>query len=646
MGKHCLLIILFLYLQSQLQAQTQHPYILNGSAQQQSCNCYLLTPDQGNASGTVWNKNQINLNNSFDYYFDVYLGCKDDDGADGIAFVLQTQGTNLGSTGQGIGFKGISPSLGVIIDTYQNTDESDPSYDHLAIQMDGVTDHNSPNNLAGPVTALANSDNIEDCQWHILRITWDAVAKQMDVSMDGVSRLSLHKDIVNTIFNGSPTVYWGFGAGIGGKSNVQQFCAALDPLLKFDPNQVFCDGSPVVFGQDSKSFGTIVRWLWNFGDGTTSSLEVPPPHLYAKPGHYEVTMVIEDNSGCVSDTMKQDVAIGSYPVAAMSSATLCEGRPLQIKDASTVDVGPITQWNWDLGNGQTSTVQNPVATFASTGSYPVHLTVTTQEGCSHDTTQTVNVAETPVVSASGENACIGNPITLTGTNETPSLAIQQWYWNADSAVILHGQTVTYTYPHGGDFNVGLYGVGSDGCTSDTVYTPVRITDLHIHATQDTLIAQNEPLQLATNSVGDNLEYTWSPATGLNSATIDTPLAVLQYDQTYTVLVVSPDGCSARDTVNVKVYAGPEFYVPTGFTPNGDGRNDLFRAISPGVPAIDFFMVFDRWGQEVFHTNMLSGAWDGTVNGNPAPVGVYVWMIQGKDYKGRLFSRKGTVTLIR
>src|SRR4051812_2915828 len=86
-------------------AQEETPYILNGSTIQESCNCYQLTYDQMFLAGSVWNKNLINLGESFNYVFSVYLGCKDRYGADGIVFVLQPVGTNLGSAGQGIGFQ-------------------------------------------------------------------------------------------------------------------------------------------------------------------------------------------------------------------------------------------------------------------------------------------------------------------------------------------------------------------------------------------------------------------------------------------------------------------------------------------------------------------------------------------------------------
>src|SRR5215467_14657057 len=80
-------------------------YILNGSATQNRCNCYTLTSEIRNESGSVWNSNKINLTSSFDFYFNVYLGCIDSTGADGIAFVLQPISTKLGTIGEGLGFE-------------------------------------------------------------------------------------------------------------------------------------------------------------------------------------------------------------------------------------------------------------------------------------------------------------------------------------------------------------------------------------------------------------------------------------------------------------------------------------------------------------------------------------------------------------
>lgn len=642
-----LAVLLWLLLSNlSLYAQLQTPYILNGAATQRTCNCYVLTEDVPTSSGTVWNKNKISLTNSFDYYFDVNLGCKDELGADGMSFILQTRGTNLGATGGGIGFQNISPSLGVLIDTWRNDNDGDPDYDHVSIQMNGDISHNSSNNLAGPVTALDGNANIEDCNWHIFRIKWDAAAKLMEVSIDGILRVSVQKDLTADIFGGDPMVYWGFGSATGGSFNKQQFCAALRPQLQFDSHQLFCDGAPIVFGDDSKSFGTVTRWLWDFGDGTTSSIPDPPPHLYAKAGEYEVRLVIEDNSGCISDTMKQDVIIGSYPIPDFTSDQLCTERPFSITNQTKLDVGSIQRWEWDFGNGRISSVQHPSVEYSDTGIYNISLQATSAQGCSAGIQKTVEIYPTPGISATGENACIGLPISFNGTDLTPAIPLSEWYWDFGNGQQQTGQNVNYIYPAGGAYEAALHTVSTRGCFSDTAYVPVNVTDIGLFAGNDTLIARDQPLQLNAQTSGNGLQFAWSPAIGLTDPNIADPVASLQQDQVYHLTVTSSEGCIEIDTVYVKVYAGPEFYVPTAFSPNNDGRNDVFRAISPGVPQLDFFCVWNRWGQEVFRTQSLSATWDGNFKGNPMPAGTYVWMIQGTDYTGRLFNRRGTVTIVR
>ncbi|HRQ51680.1 MAG TPA: hypothetical protein PLR74_14135, partial [Agriterribacter sp.] len=94
-----------------LQAQTDKPYHLNGNAIQEDCNCYTITNDRNDQSGSVWNIHKIDLRQPFDYHFNVFLGCRDADGADGIAFVLQPLSTSIGTTGQGLGIQGVSPSV-------------------------------------------------------------------------------------------------------------------------------------------------------------------------------------------------------------------------------------------------------------------------------------------------------------------------------------------------------------------------------------------------------------------------------------------------------------------------------------------------------------------------------------------------------
>jgi gliding motility-associated-like protein len=203
-------------------------YNLRGSARALGGDCYQITPDSFGQIGAVWYTKKINVAASFDLEFTVNLGQNDANGADGMVFVLQTRGnTAIGQPGQGIGFKGFSPSLGIEFDTYQNGDEGDPAYDHIAVVRDGVVNHLGAYNLAGPVQALASNPNIEDGKDHLVRISWEASRKLLEVYIDCAKRISTTIEM-RTIFGNQKEVFWGFTGATGGSSNTQVVCLKKD----------------------------------------------------------------------------------------------------------------------------------------------------------------------------------------------------------------------------------------------------------------------------------------------------------------------------------------------------------------------------------------------------------------------------------
>lgn len=345
-----LTLILTLFFPFLVTAQVDHPYHVNGSAFQETCNCYTLTKDDFNQSGSMWNINKISLSESFDFKFNLYLGCADGDGADGIAFVLQPISTSIGTRGGGIGFDGVSPSIGVLVDTWQNKEDNDPFDDHIAIHKNGIIDHSPLTDVAQPVTALANGGNIEDCEWHTLRITWNASTKLLSTQIDGADRVSATIDMVAEIFGGNDQVFWGFTAATGGAKNLQKVCTSLNPGFRLPADQTTCFPEPVTFIDSSASFGTIEKWFWDFGDGTTFSESDPPPHTYAQPGIYDVKLSILGNNGCKSEDFIKTVVMGTKPVASFTyPRPVCEETPVQFKDSSYVQYGTVNKWTWTIG---------------------------------------------------------------------------------------------------------------------------------------------------------------------------------------------------------------------------------------------------------------------------------------------------------
>jgi len=118
---------------------------------------------------------------------------------------------------------------------------------------------------------------------------------------------------------------------------------------------------------------------------------------------------------------------------------------------------------------------------------------------------------------------------------------------------------------------------------------------------------------------------------------------LMDNTTYTLTAASDEGCVASESVIVKIVKS--FYMPNAFTPNGDGKNDVFR-IPPGISLkLKEFSIYNKWGTKVFSTENISKGWDGTISGKQQATGVYVYIIEGTNENSSLFL-KGSFILIR
>lgn len=186
--------------------------------------CFQLTKASTFLNGAVWSQNRIDLSQNFKIYAKINFG-NQSSGADGIGFVIQYLGSNLGSAGEGIGFGGISPSLGIEFDTYQNP--YDPAYDHAALIKNGNSQHQSSpsNTLQGPQIPLkTNGATVKDGNYYPVAIIWDANTKTITCDFDGVQKINKVIDLTKDIFKDSQYVYWGFTAATGGQTNNHYVC--------------------------------------------------------------------------------------------------------------------------------------------------------------------------------------------------------------------------------------------------------------------------------------------------------------------------------------------------------------------------------------------------------------------------------------
>lgn len=612
-------------------------YILNGTAEKNSCNCYTLTKENQFESGSVWNSNKISLSSPFDFWFNVFLGCQDS-GADGIAFILQPISTSIGTSGEGMGFEGVTPSIGIALDTYMNSNRNDPSYDHISIQSNGVINHT--NDLAGPVPISDVSNNVEDCQWHRLRITWDPATHWLRAYFDGVLRVEKQLDLINSVFNGDPKVYWGFAGATGGAVNLQRFCTSLDPDFNINtPNYTACAPATVDFSDQSVSFAPITSYTWTFGNGNTSTAQVPPPQSYPTPGSYKVGLHIKGLDGCENDTTRT-ITVGSKPYAEANVFDTCfKNTPRLTYSNNNVAV----EYNWSLDGGIATKGQPPSLNGLTAGNHQLELVVTSPFNCGPDATSTANFLVKPLPAVEIDTSQLCKVVNFEGVQLDNQTTINQWHWRFGDGQLSSMQGPTHTYADQGQYNVSLWANSTNGCSSDTATILLDIPTAIAFAGNDTTVIRNQPFELRGEGNGS---FEWTPPTGLSDPYIANPTVTLSNAASFMLTVRTPEGCVAKDTVNLRAIDGPTVYVASAFTPNNDGLNDVLKPTYVGISKLERFTIYNRWGQAVYTTTTMGQGWDGSFHNQVQETGTYIWIVKAINYLNQPVLLKGTVTIIR
>ncbi|HNP24839.1 MAG TPA: PKD domain-containing protein [Panacibacter sp.] len=362
---------------------------------------------------------------------------------------------------------------------------------------------------------------------------------------------------------------------------------------------------------------------------------IPDPFVY--PVSTTNYIVAVNEKGCInSDTVTVNV---------VSAVSLNIGADTTICLTDGIRLNPSTnglKFLWSPSQGVSDvTALNPIITPLSNSQYKLQAFI---GGCS--ATDAINITAVPYPQANAGpdvSICFGKTTLLQA-----SIVATNFAWSPLNSLI----KATTLSPVAGPQSTTSYilTVTDDkGCpkpVSDTITVTV-IPPVQAFAGHDTTIVINEPLQL--NATGGSL-YAWSPSTGMNNTQIANPVVTLgpEIDSIiYTVTVSTPEGCSAKDNMKVIVYKStPDIFIPTAFTPNSDGLNDILRPKPVGMKQFNYFRVFNRWGNMLYSTSQEGQGWDGNFAGEQQAAGTYVFIAQAVDYNGKLVTKKGSFVLIR
>lgn len=330
------------------------------------------------------------------------------------------------------------------------------------------------------------------------------------------------------------------------------------PTADFTTGSV-CDGSPVSFtDQSTISIGSITDWLWDFGDNQTSDQQ-NPTHTYGTANPYNVTLTITTNSGCQAD-ITNPVTVNPNPVADFDFNSGCVNAPINFTDASTIGSGNIQSWDWDFGNGTSSTQQNPTKTYSAANDYTVTLTVTSDQGCTDNITQTVTVNPNPTVSFSATTECEGTATVFTDNSTVSPGSISNWDWDFGDSQSSTQQNPTHTYVGASSYTVTLTVTSSDGCSAlssqGVIVNPSPVADFS--APDGCFGTSTSFTNLSNVSSGTITGYLWDFDDNGATSDVQAPSHTFSTEGPHnvTLTVTSSSGCSHSVTNTINVFPNP------------------------------------------------------------------------------------------
>jgi len=441
-----------------------------------------------------------------------------------------------------------------------------------------------------------------------------------------------------------------------GDTITQQVSAYDQPVANFevDPtcletNSNFTDLSTI----NNIDGDQITGWAWVFGDGNTSNQQ-NPTNMYGAENNYNVTLLVTSNYGCV-DSITQSTTVWPLPEVDFSPTDVCLETPTQFNDQTFISNAnsnnTIVGWNWNFGDGGTSSDQNPTYTYSAAGTYQATLEATSNYGCVNSNELTVTVHPNPIASFTGvdlegcspvcfelsSNSYVNAPANI--TNYTYSLSngvsynpaggnVSDCFTNNSGNPMYIGVTLTVETNH------GCIGTHTEPNYIQVYHNPTASFSINPEEPDvvSNIVSFNNSSQYADNNTWNITDY-GSTNTVSPVITFEPEPEPASYD--VELIVSTNEGCTDTTWGQFDLVDRVIFYVPNTFTPDGDPYNQTFQPIFySGFDPLDYnLLIFNRWGEVLFESNNAEVGWDGTygaANTEIAKDGIYIWKIEFKE----------------
>lgn len=407
------------------------------------------------------------------------------------------------------------------------------------------------------------------------------------------------------------------------------------PQITFSANSV-CLGNASTFTNNSSIPGatnTINQWLWDFGDNTTSSQQVPN-HNYGTFGTFNAVLSATSNLGCKS-TATTPVVVHPLPSVAFSPSSACVGATIQFTNNTTIPLGSMAGYTWNLGNNVTSNQVNPVHTYSVPNNYIVSLSAVSDMGCmSSNNTTSLGIHPFPQVNVTPlSNGCLGDPVTFNSNivlvlppGLPSSITTHTWNFGNGNFTIVNSPTVgatANTYSTYGSYQVILSAITNQGCQTDdttnvTIYpkpNPGFVVQKFCHKDSTSFI------NTSTIPTGTITSHLWYFNDGIATSTLKDPKHMFTSPNVYTVLLSetsNPEpGLACTNTVANSVTINPLPQPAFSWSPVCFGTSMAFSNNTPTTGIVGWTWDFENDGQSnssgfnSSHTYSASGIY--TVN---------------------------------
>ncbi|MFK7926351.1 MAG: PKD domain-containing protein, partial [Bacteroidia bacterium] len=399
--------------------------------------------------------------------------------------------------------------------------------------------------------------------------------------------------------------------------------------------------------------GTIKKYYWKSIQNRAFVGKGPKPR-FSVAGVYPVNLILTSDQGCV-DSLQTDLTVFPIPRTDFESISVCLGEELSLGSTSTIvdsiaqDV--IVDWQWDFGDGQNfEGAASTSHAYNQAGTYNVTLTAISDKGCSNSKTEAVltyPLATAPQLQE--DTVCFGNQALLWALPTSDGARVE-WFSTPSGGTPFHVESAYLTpiVAYGNTYYVEA--ISPEGCLSERV----PISSYLYSPGQSVISLSSKVVELPNSQVQFNISGTlqaqsiaWLFGDGGSSNELS-PVYTYELPGRYeiTAKVITEEGCERVLIETIEVKAPIAIYIPSAFTPNGDGRNDEFFIGNHLFQQVRF-EVYDRWGTLVYQAAQADFRWAGQdTKGQMIPEGVYVYKLQGQDILGKLHTRSGTITVVK